>query len=303
MESDSERPRGRDHENFPVASWLTPRPLRPAIRALYDFARAADDIADDPRRPAADKIARLDAIGAALDGRAGIAPDGCGPALDAARALRRHLDAHGIAVRHAHDLLFAFAADATLTRIPDWGALMASCHLSAAPIGRIVLGLHGETGHGEDGDDPALCVAADALCIALQVLNHVQDCREDFLHRDRIYIPGDWLRAAGVPDAALGEVRADGRLRAVIDRCMIGVDGLLAEASPLPCLVARKRLALELGAVHGLAGALAARLRRGDPLAARVVIGRAGAAATAARGVLRAVRIRREGLHGSRERA
>lgn len=283
-ESDTERARGRHRENFPVATWLTPGELRPALLALYDFARITDDIADDPRRPAADKIARLDAIGAALESGSAMAPDGCGNALDAARALRRHLDAYGVPVQHARDLLFAFAADATLTRIPDWDALMASCRLSAVPIGRMVLGFH-----GEDLDDPSLTAPSDSLSSALQVLDHVQDCRDDFLHRDRIYIPGDWLREAGVPDSALGEVRADRALRAVIDRCLAGADRLLADAAPLPGLVTGPRLALELGAIHALACALAARLRRRDPLAGRVAFGRPGAAATGAWGALRAL--------------
>lgn len=270
-------------ENFPVAVMLAPRAIRPALRALGDFARAADDIADDRLLPGAERIARLDAVGAALDGGPGLAPAGTAAAIAAARRLRPHLDRHGVPVAHAHDLLFGLASETTLSRVPTWAALTALSRLSAVPAGRIVLGLH-----GEDFGDARLVAAADALCVSLQILDHLQDCATDYRRFDRVYIPGDWLAAAGVGADAFSLPRAGLALRDVLDHCLRGVADLLDEAGALPGLVRCRRLAAEAGAALVLAQALAARLRRRDPLAGQVRVGPGAALALAAAGALSA---------------
>ncbi len=278
-------------EKFPVAVILAPRAIRPALRALNDFARAADDIADDPLLPGAERIARLDAVCAALDGKPALAPAGTAAAIAAARRLRPHLDRHGVPVARAHDLLFGLASEMTLTRVPTWDVLVALCRLSAVPAGRIVLGLH-----GEDTNDERLVAAADALCIAFQILDHLQDCAADYRRLDRVYVPEDWLAAAGVGADAFGLPHAGLALRDVLDHCLHGVADLLAAADPLPGLVRNRCLAVEAGAALALARALAERLRRHDPVAGRVRVGPWAALPLAAAGALSAlVRNRRAG--------
>lgn len=260
-------------ENFPVASILLPARLRPRVMAFYDFARAADDIADNPGLPAKEKMKRLDRLAAALQGA------DLDPALDLAHRLRRSLDETGVPARHALDLLDAFRQDAKKRRYETWDRLMAYCDRSAAPVGRFLLDLHGES--------RALYPASDALCNALQVLNHLQDCGEDYRTLDRVYIPQDWLAQAGIGVAALGEATCNPALRRVLDRMLDETGRLLDAAAPLPGGMRSRRLAMEAAAILAIARRLAALLRQRDPLAGPVKLGRMAYVSCMAQGVLR----------------
>jgi hydroxysqualene synthase len=255
----------RDAENFPVGSALIAARLRPHVHAFYAFARNADDIADSGLLAAADKVARLDVMEAVLLGeRTGGSPSAAG--------LRVLLAETGITDRHARDLLIAFRQDATKRRYADWDELLEYCRFSAMPVGRHVLDLHGER---QDTWEPS-----DALCSALQVLNHLQDCRKDLLQLDRCYLPLDLMRAHG---ATLDDVRAASTspgLRRVLDALLDHCDTLNHAAKHLPRRTQDRRLRLETAVIVGLSHRLAARLRRGDPLATRVKLTRTDAAAS-----------------------
>lgn len=253
--------KGAGDENFPVGSRLLPPALRPHVATFYRFARAIDDIADNPDLAPEDKIARLSRFADALTG-----PDDADPALETARRMRRSLAETGIAPRHCLDLIAAFKQDAVKLRYADWAELMGYCALSANPVGRYLLDLHGE--------DPAGYPASDALCSALQVLNHLQDCGEDYERLDRVYLPLDWLEAEGTGVEALESPRVEPPLRRVLDRCLDGVDALLDDARRLPVRLANARLAMESRVILYLAERLSARLRKGDPLAERVALSR-----------------------------
>ncbi len=259
-------------ENFPVGSILLPARLRPHVATFYAFARAADDIADDPDLAAEMKIARLDRMAAALR-------DGDGHDDGTAARMRASLADTGIAPRHCLDLLDAFRQDATTRRYGDWDDLIAYCLRSAAPVGRYLIDLHGE--------DRALYRASDALCNALQLLNHLQDCASDYRRLDRVYIPQPWLAAEGLTVEALAAARCEPALRRVLDRVLDGIDDLLAAAAPLAAGMRSRRLAMEAAAIHAIARRLAARLRRRDPLVAQVRLGRMAYAGCLAEGVAR----------------
>ncbi|SDE80175.1 squalene/phytoene synthase family protein [Limimaricola pyoseonensis] len=261
------RARGAGHENFPVASRLLPARLRPAVMAFYRVVRAADDIADAPDMAARAKLAGLDAIEAGLRGRAGGDPRG--PALRAALA---EVGRPGLE-RHALAMLDAFRADVAARPCADWEALMAYCRSSAVPVGRFLLELHGE---GRDGQG-----ASDALCCALQVLNHLQDLGEDRRDLGRVYLPADMIAAAGGRAEGLAARRLDPALRAAVDRALDACDPLLAEAAHLPGRLRSRRLAAEARAIVVLARRLQRRLRRADPLAGRVAPARGDALAAA----------------------
>src|SRR4051812_40149661 len=128
--------KGAGDENFPVGSWLLPRPLRPHVAAYYAFARAIDDIADNPDLDAGDKTRRLDAFGAALAGGS------ADPHYAKAEALRLTLAATGISARHGLDLISAFKQDAIKRRYADWNELIDYCLRSASPVGRFLCDLH-----------------------------------------------------------------------------------------------------------------------------------------------------------------
>ncbi len=280
--------KGARDENFPVGSGLLAARLRPHIADFYAFARAADDIADNPALVPGDKIARLDRFEAALTGR-----DTDDPALAKAHRLRRSLAETGVTAQHGVDLLAAFKQDATKRRYEDWADLMGYCALSAMPVGRYLLDLHGEARD--------TWPAADALCSALQILNHLQDVQADYRTLDRVYVPLDWLRAEGLDVTALDQPRTGAALRRVLDRCLDGIAALIAEAHALPYLAASPRMAMESAAIVRLAERLEARLRRGDPLAERVALSRPALVCHAALGAAIALVRRAFGARPARD--
>lgn len=255
--------KGRDYENFPVGSWLLPAPLRPHVAIFYAFARAADDIADAADLSAAEKVARLTGFEQALSGgRAGEA------AFAKAHSMGQSLAETGVAPDHCLNLLAAFKQDATKQRYADWDDLMGYCQLSAAPVGRYLLDLHGGSRYGYG--------PSDALCNALQVINHLQDCKEDYLTLDRVYLPQAWFAEHGAKIEDLAAPAAGSGLRLVLDRALAGVDQLLDVARALPAGLVSRRLAMESGAILAIARALSNRLARLDPLGRRVVLGKWG---------------------------
>ncbi|ACB96714.1 squalene synthase HpnC [Beijerinckia indica] len=246
----------KDHhgENFPVASVLIAPRYRPAILAYYRFARAADDIADSPTLTPKEKIARLDAFEATLLGHT----DSAATALP----LRASLAETGITPRHALDLLTAFRMDAVKTRYADWAELMHYCAYSAAPVGRYVLAVHGES--------EATWPASDALCAALQVINHLQDCAKDYREINRVYIPLDTLTAQGIGVEALAAPEASTALRACLDGLIDKTADLVATGWLLPPQVRDIRLRIETAMIAQLADKLVTLLQKADPLSEKV---------------------------------
>lgn len=253
-------PPSRDHrgENFPVASILLARALRPKVLGFYRFVRTADDIADSPTLSEADKLARLDALERALDDPASAEP------------AARPLHASGCGTEEARRMLAAFRQDARQTRHADWASLEAYCAASANPVGRMLLRLHGESA-------PGVTEASDALCTALQVLNHVQDLVPDREALGRIYLPVSWMDLAG-GEAAFFDPANAARRRTVLDAALGRVEERLDAAAALPRLVGSRRLAMEAAVTLALARRLLVRLRAADPVAGRVGLTKADAA-------------------------
>ena len=265
--------KGAGDENFPVGSWLIPRDLRPHVASYYAFARAIDDIADNPALPADEKIARLDGFAAALRG------ENNDPAYAKAHALRVTLAATGISAAHGLDLISAFKQDAVKPRYETWAELIDYCLRSAAPVGRFLCDLHGE--------DKALYPLSDALCNALQVINHLQDCAKDYAEMDRVYLPEEWMRAEGATVTDLKNPAATPALRRVLDRCVAGTAALMIDARKLPKAMKHRSLAAETAIIVSIADKLTTRLGREDPLATRVALSPVGYLTAAAGGLLR----------------
>jgi hydroxysqualene synthase len=259
-----ETPSGKDaaYENFPVGSWLLPARLRPHVAVFYAFARAIDDIADNPDLAPDDKIERLSGFEAGILGQVD------DPPFEKAHRMRVSLAATGIEPRHCLDLIAAFKQDATKGRYDDWDDLMGYCILSAAPVGRYLVDLHGGSRDGYG--------SSDALCLALQVINHLQDCQDDYRQLDRVYLPGDWMAEAGVGPADLDRDHAGPGMRRVLDKTLQATAQLMIEARSLPSGVKSRRLAMESGAIIAIADRLIGHLRRRDPLAGRVQLTKAG---------------------------
>ncbi|HYD29688.1 MAG TPA: squalene/phytoene synthase family protein [Azospirillaceae bacterium] len=272
--------KGAAGENFPVASRLLPRHLRPHVLAFYRFVRLADDIADDPDMEPETKLGHLEALERTLLG--GQARRGyLKPALD----LRASLQVTGVSDRHARQMLRAFRRDALGARCHTWSDLLLYCRFSAAPVGRFLLDLHGET-------SPEAGPASDALCAALQILNHLQDARDDWVELGRCYLPLAWFDEGGVSVERLVETQADAKLRAIFNRVLDQVGRLLERAQPLPSLIRHRGLRLETSVILCMAEALTQRLRHRDPLKRRVTLSTHLRVLAAARGLARGLSLR-----------
>jgi phytoene synthase len=198
------------YENFPVASWLLPRQMRPHVAAVYAFARAADDFADEGDLPAAARVHLLDGWERRLfhAARASDAPWPPGPGEPQETpqifvALRESIRARSLPLRCFEALLGAFRQDVTVTRYRTWDQMMAYCQRSANPVGRLVLRIAGY-------DNPDLVAASDAMCAALQLTNFWQDLKIDF-DRGRLYLPQDERERHGAleRDLAAGHITVE----------------------------------------------------------------------------------------------
>jgi len=225
------------YENFPVASVLVPRRLRPALIAIYSFARYADDVADEGDAPPAQRLEELAALRRALDAVEGATHPVVEP-------LRPHIRTHALPIEDFTALLSAFEQDVRVRRYPHRAAVLDYCTRSANPIGRLMLQLF-------DTRNPETVLLSDAICTALQLINFLQDFAIDW-QRGRLYVPLDELTGQGVDERTLATAVAAGRapppLRTVLagqaERC----EALLESGAPLVRLVPG-RLAWELRAI------------------------------------------------------
>jgi squalene synthase HpnC len=178
------------YENFPVASWLMPARMRPAVRAIYRFARTADDIADEGDAPAGERLAALGDLQESLD-RIEAGEDGGWP--DLALAVR----AHGLPVSPFRDLLSAFAQDVTVTRYASYDTLLDYCRRSANPVGRLLLALYRV-------DEARAADWSDRICSGLQLANFWQDVAIDWA-KGRVYLPQDQLSRFDVGESVIAD--------------------------------------------------------------------------------------------------
>lgn len=212
-------------ENFPVALRFLPAVIRDDLLRVYTYARFVDDVGD---RAPGDRLALLDRIAADVRnlpaGRA---------ELDPVVGLAPLIHTRGLALDPLLDLVEANRMDQTVTRYATFDDLLGYCAKSAAPVGRLVLAIAGVP-------DELAVRRSDAVCNALQVLEHCQDVREDALS-GRIYLPGEELRAAGVADADLQLARTSPALRRVVATQVERAQRLLAQGPTL------------IGSLHGWA--------------------------------------------------
>jgi squalene synthase HpnC len=262
--------KGHRDENFPVASRLIHPRHRGAILAFYEFVRVADDIADHATLAPQQKLDLLDRMETGLLGQHDESPQ--------AVALRTVLHERKLSPRHAQDLLTAFRMDVTKLRYRDWDDLMNYCSYSAMPVGRYVLDVHGE--------DRATWAANDALCAALQVINHLQDCGKDYRELDRVYVPVDALGAAGAAVEDIGKDVSSPALRACLRGLAIRTGGLLDHSDSFSASIKDLRLALEVAVIQALARRLVSLLTARDPLSERVHLGKAAVAGVGLIGLL-----------------
>jgi hydroxysqualene synthase len=208
------------YENFPVASRLLPRPMRPHIAAVYAFARTADDFADEGHRPAGERLRLLDEWGRWLSACEGLAAGASSrvpvPAEEGLPAETPHIFAAlgdtirscGLSRTPFEDLLSAFRQDVTTVRYAGWDDVLDYCRRSANPVGRLVLAIAGYRGERVER-------SSDALCTALQLTNFWQDFEGDW-QKGRLYLPLDECRRAGAETGDLDARQATPAWRQVV---------------------------------------------------------------------------------------
>ncbi len=201
------------YENFPVASWALPSPMRPHIAAIYAFARTADDFADEGALSPEERLRRLDDWGARLRDAVG----GESVSVDAADPHGAVFLALGNTIRECRlpaglfeDLLSAFRQDVGTHRYQTWDQLLDYCRRSANPVGRLVLRVAGH-------DDARLDQASDSLCTALQLTNFWQDLARDHA-AGRIYVPAEDRDAVGARETDLESARFTPAWRSALER-------------------------------------------------------------------------------------
>lgn len=241
-------------ENFPVASWIIHPRHRSLILAFYNFVRTADDIADHAQLPPEEKLAYLDLLERELLGE--------GDTQAEAVALRKALAARSMSPRHALDVLVAFRMDVTKLRYQSWDELIQYCRYSAMPVGRFMLDVHGES--------TSTWAASDALCAALQINNHLQDCGKDFRNLDRVYIPREALEAAGASVEQLGLPQAPPALLNCLHALAARNQGLLQQSKSLSAEVRDFRLGIDIAVIQAFADRIVQLLQARDPLSERV---------------------------------
>jgi hydroxysqualene synthase len=251
---------GKTHrdENFPVASWVIHPRHRALILAFYNFVRTADDIADHASLLPQQKLDLLDRLEDGLFGRSEDQRE--------AVILHQALVARSMAPKHAQDLLDAFRLDVTKLRYDNWDQLIHYCSLSAMPVGRFMLDVHGE--------DRSTWVASDALCAALQINNHLQDCGNDYRDLNRVYVPLDALNAAGATVESLGQDRASEALLDCLHKLAVRTETLLRDGKALGAQVKDLRLGLEISVIQTYAEKIVKLLQERDPLSERVHLSR-----------------------------
>ena len=236
----------RNHyENFPVASFLLPKAVRPHIAAIYAFARSADDFADEGQRPHEERYRLLEdwrellwrAAEAPRTAAAAGAAHGLQPHSPLFRALGHTIRVCDLQVSLLEDLLSAFRQDVATTRYASWADLLDYCRRSANPVGRLVLRVCGYAGKDVES-------ASDAVCTALQLTNFWQDLAIDYT-RGRLYLPREEWEAVGAAEADLAAGRLSPAWRDAVSAAAARTRGLFAEGRPV-CDLVRGRLRYEL---------------------------------------------------------
>ncbi|MDD5058159.1 MAG: squalene synthase HpnC [Sideroxydans sp.] len=223
-----------DHyENFPVASILMPRRLRKPVAAIYHFARAADDIADEGDLPDAERLRQLDIF---RDELKRMAADET-PLPPLFRHLAAEVKAHALPMQPLHDLLDAFSQDVVKKRYTNYDELLDYCRRSANPVGNLLLHLYEEA-------TPVNLAYSDAICTALQLINFWQDVAKDW-QIGRVYLPQDDLARFGVSEAQIAEGRADAAWRALMKFEVDRARALMLSGKSLGTIL-RGRIGLEM---------------------------------------------------------
>ena len=251
------------NENFPVSSFLINRQFKRHIKNLYIFARTADDIADNNSLERPKKkllLCKFDEI-IKLKKKTDYA---------FLNNLIDTLNETHISNKFPRRLLKAFLQDAYKTRYKNWEQLIYYCDNSASPVGRFVVNLHKEQKNNSPELMKKIYEGCDALCNSLQILNHIQDCKEDFLNLNRVYIPENYFKMQNLNISEMLESRNRKKILEIFLKCLFKVENLLDESKQNIKLIKDNGLRKETFVIFNIARKLTELLKKNDPIKKKV---------------------------------
>jgi hydroxysqualene synthase len=254
-------------ENFPVSSFLIAKRFKKHIKSLYIFARNADDIADNTSLEPSKKRIFLLKFDEIIKSKTKTDYVFLNNLIDT-------LNETQISTQYPRNLLKAFLQDANKKRYNSWDQLIHYCNNSASPVGRFVVNLHMEQEKNSSALMKKIYLGCDDLCNSLQILNHIQDCKKDFLKLDRVYIPGIYFKEENLNISEMLEEKNRDKILRILSKCLFKVENLLDDSRQNIKLIKDNGLRKETFVIFNIAKKLTELLKKEDPIKKKVKLSR-----------------------------
>ncbi len=252
------RHKNKHQENFPVGMMLFDKEIRKIVSDYYRFARYADDIADNPHLKPQNKVEKLYELEEIFTGKRNYK----GQKLKFVQSLKEEFSQKNLPLNLATDLLIAFRKDSLGFDYQTWGQLVDYCKYSAAPVGKFMLAVHNE--------NPSTYLPATSLCVALQIVNHIQDIKYDMSLLKRLYIPSDIMQKYHLQPQDLTKEKSSISMQKAVKHIMEKVQGLIKEGNLLPELIKSLSLRIEVCIILSLTNIMIKKILKGDILAQEI---------------------------------
>lgn len=252
------RHKNKHQENFPVGMMMFNRHIRKIVADYYRFARYADDIADNPHLKPQNKVDKLYELEEIFTGQKSYK----GQKLKFVQTLKDEFAKHNLSADLATDLLIAFRKDSLGFDYQTWGQLVDYCKYSAAPVGKFMLAVHQE--------NPSTYLPATSLCVALQIVNHVQDLKYDVSLLKRLYLPAEIMKKYHLRTEDLVQDKSSISVQKAVKHIMEKTLGLVKEGSILPELIKSLSLRIEVCIILSLTNIMIKKILKGDILAREI---------------------------------
>ncbi len=252
------RHKNKYQENFPVGMMMFQQKLRNIVGNYYQFARYADDIADNPNISSEQKINKLRELEDIFTKNKKYH----GQKLKFVKELKQKFDEFQLSDNLATDLLIAFRQDALGFEYKTWDQLVNYCKYSAAPVGKFMLAIHQE--------NKATYLPATSLCVALQIVNHVQDLKYDYMLLKRLYLPKDIMKKYHITSEDILKEKSNLNIKKAVEHLMNLTKGLIKEGNLLPPIIKSTSLRIEVCIILSLTNIMVKKLLKKDILAKEI---------------------------------
>ena len=254
-------------ENFPVASFLINFEIKKFIRIFYFFARTADDIADHEKLKPAEKLKLLDFFDDSIKKEEKTD-------LIVINNLVRSFKKIGFAKEYSRDLLKAFKLDAKKKRYKNWAELIYYCKYSANPVGRFFVDLCYQKKKKKLVNRKKILSASDNLCTSLQIINHLQDCKDDYKKNNRIYLPDSLFKKYSIDISSLNQKKSSEKFSMLKDEIISNTEFLLNNSKDGLKMIDIWKLKKETLIIFNIAKRLCFLLKNNDPLEKKIKLSR-----------------------------